>query len=87
VLSLVICILSLEKCVFKSFAYFLNRIVFLEVMKVFWNWIFMRVVQSCEYIKSTELCTMKVNFMVHELYINFLSGVNSVYFLVLGKKY
>ena len=48
---------------------------------------------------------MKVNFMVHELYINFLSGengkhnkiyslwvltiktFNSVYFLVLGKKY
>ena len=45
-----------------------------EVMKVFWNCIFMRVVQACEYIKSTELCTMKVTFMVHELYINFLSG-------------
>ena len=31
----------------------------------------MRVVKSCEYIKNTELYTMKVNFMVHELYINF----------------
>lgn len=52
-----------------------------EVMKLFWNCIVMMVMQLCDYTKTSELYTLKVNFMEYVFYLK--KNLNSKYIFLI----